>query len=143
MFSGPPGFAIPKGFTVRDGTYLYTVRRDTVIPASWQTEPVYCLATTVGIWAVPAGTVNQLKTSVPESYQVTCNNLTIGLPGTDEQSSASYRAQVMQAVMFGVQGTPDCYRSALKKSGRRTGKSDLVSPGDVQKMDGRRRGGSL
>lgn len=44
-----------KGFTVGDGTYLYTVRRDTVIPDSGQTEPVYCLATTTGIWAVPAG----------------------------------------------------------------------------------------
>lgn len=104
-----------KGFTVGDGTYLYTVRRDTVIPDSGQTEPVYCLATTTGIWAVPAGTVNQVKTSVPESYQVTCTNLTAGLPGTDEQSPASYRAQVMQAGMFSVQGTPDCYRSALKK----------------------------
>lgn len=76
---------------------------------------MYCLATTTGIWAVPAGTVNQVKTSVPESYQVTCTNLTAGLPGTDEQSPASYRAQVMQAGMFSVQGTPDCYRSALKK----------------------------
>ena len=59
VFSGPPGFGIQKGFTVGDGTYLYTVRRDTVIPDSGQTEPVYCLATTTGIWAVPAGTVNQ------------------------------------------------------------------------------------
>ena len=115
VFSGPPGFGIQKGFTVGDGTYLYTVRRDTVIPDSGQTEPVYCLATTTGIWAVPAGTVNQVKTSVPKSYQVTCTNLTAGLPGTDEQSPASYRAQVMQAGMFSVQGTPDCYRSALKK----------------------------
>ncbi|RYM58517.1 hypothetical protein BSR03_22005 [Serratia proteamaculans] len=115
VFSGPPGFGIPKGFTVGDGTYLYTVRRDTVIPASGQTEPVYCLATTGGIWAVPAGTVNQVKTSVPESYQVTCTNLTAGLPGTDEQSPASYRAQVLQSGMFGGQGTPDCYRSSLQK----------------------------
>lgn len=29
-----------------------------MIPDSGQTEPVYCLATTTGIWAVPAGTVN-------------------------------------------------------------------------------------
>lgn len=115
VFSGPPGFGIPKGFTVGDGTYLYTVRRDTVIPASGQTGPVYCLATTEGIWAVPAGTVNQVKTSVPESYQVTCTNLTAGLPGTDEQSLASYRAQVMQAGMFGVQGTPDCLRASLQQ----------------------------
>ena len=78
-----------------------------------------------------------MKTSVPKSYRVTCTNLTAGLPGTDEQSPASYRAQVMQAGMFSVQGTPDCYRSALK-SERCTGKPDFVPPGDARKMGGRR-----
>lgn len=115
VFSGPPGFSIPKGFTVGDGSYLYMVRRDTVIPDSGQTAPIYCLAMMEGIWAVPAGSVTQIKSSVPEGYNVTCTNLTAGLPGTAEQNYASYRAQVMQAGMYGVQGTPDCYRTELKK----------------------------
>ncbi|MEG0234069.1 MAG: baseplate J/gp47 family protein [Hafnia sp.] len=115
VFSGPPGFSIPKGFTVGDGSYLYTVRRDTVIPDSGQTAPIYCLAMMEGIWAVPAGSVTQIKSSVPEGYNVTCTNLTAGLPGATEQNYASYRAQVMQAGMYGVQGTPDCYRTELKK----------------------------
>ncbi|EEN5925534.1 hypothetical protein GIS72_18610 [Salmonella enterica] len=114
VFSGPPGFAIPKGFMVGDGTYTYTVQRDTMIPESGQTEPVYCLATTEGSWAVPAGTVNQIKTSVPNTYNLTCTNLTAGLPGAQEQTFSSYRAQVFQAGMYGVQGTPDCYRIELK-----------------------------
>ncbi|EAO7510486.1 hypothetical protein TX36_21150 [Salmonella enterica] len=116
VFSGPPGFAIPKGFMVGDGTYTYTytVQRDTMIPESGQTEPVYCLATTGGSWAVPAGTVNQIKTSVPNTYNLTCTNLTAGLPGAQEQTFSSYRAQVFQAGMYGVQGTPDCYRIELK-----------------------------
>lgn len=115
VFSGPPGFGIPKGFTVGDGSYTYMVRRDTVIPDSGQTSPIYCLAIMAGIWAVPAGSVTQIKSSVPEGYNVTCTNLTAGLPGTAEQNYASYRAQVMQAGMYGVQGTPDCYRTELKK----------------------------
>lgn len=115
VFSGPPGFGIPKGFTVGDGSYTYMVRRDTVIPDSGQTSPIYCLAMMEGIWAVPAGSVTQIKSSVPEGYNVTCTNLTAGLPGTAEQNYASYRAQVMQAGMYGVQGTPDCYRTELKK----------------------------
>ncbi|HEC9796588.1 TPA: baseplate J/gp47 family protein [Salmonella enterica subsp. enterica serovar Mississippi] len=114
VFSGPPGFAIPKGFMVGDGTYTYTVQRDTMIPESGQTEPVYCLATTGGSWAVPAGTVNQIKTSVPNTYNLTCTNLIAGLPGAQEQTFSSYRAQVFQAGMYGVQGTPDCYRIELK-----------------------------
>lgn len=114
VFSGPPGFAIPKGFIVGDGTYTYAVQRDTMIPESGQTEPVYCLATTAGTWAVPAGSVNQIKTSVPDSYNLTCTNLTDGLPGAAEQTFSSYRAQVFQAGMYGVQGTPDCYRIEVK-----------------------------
>lgn len=115
VFSGPPGFAIPKGFTVGDNSYLYTVQRDTMIPASGQTEPVYCLATNEGSWAVPAGSVNQIKTSVPDSYNLTCTNRTAGLPGAPEQDFTSYRAQVLQAGMFGVQGTPDCLRASLQE----------------------------
>ncbi|CFQ49755.1 baseplate J/gp47 family protein [Yersinia similis] len=114
VFSGLPGFAIPKGFTVSDGNYQYVVTRDTAIPDSGQTEPVYCLATISGAWAVPEGTVTQVITSVPKEQPVTCTNITAGLPGREEQSWASYRAQVMASGMLGVQGTPDCLRALLK-----------------------------
>ena len=112
-FMGAPGFVIPKGFTVGDGSYLYAVQRDTRIPYSGQTEPVYCLATSSGTWPVPAGSVTQIKTSVPDEFSVTCTNLTDGLPGAQEQDYTSYRYQVMQAGMRGVQGTPDCLRTEL------------------------------
>ncbi len=114
VFSGLPGFAIPKGFTVSDGNYQYVVTRDTAIPDSGQTEPVYCLATISGSWAVPEGAVTQVITSVPKEQPVTCTNITAGLPGREEQSWASYRAQVMASGMLGVQGTPDCLRALLK-----------------------------
>lgn len=114
VFSGLPGFPIPKGFTVSDGNNQYSVVRDTVIPTSGQTAPVYCLATSEGSWAVPAGSVTQIVTSVPESQPVTCTNIIAGLPGADEQSYSDFRAQIMQSGMFGVQGTPDCVRAMLK-----------------------------
>ncbi|WP_080761637.1 baseplate J/gp47 family protein [Aeromonas hydrophila] len=115
VFSGLPGFSIPKGFTVSDGNHQYYVVHDAVIPTSGQTEPLYCLATSEGSWAVPEGTVSQVITSVPKSQEITCTNLTPGIPGTGEQSYSSYRAQVMQAGMYGVQGTPDCFRTELEK----------------------------
>lgn len=115
VFSGLPGFPIPKGFTVSDGNNQYSVVRDTVIPTSGQTAPVYCLATSEGSWAVPAGSVTQVITSVPNTQKVTCTNLTAGLPGAGEQSYASYRSQVMQSGMQTVQGTPTCFRTELEK----------------------------
>lgn len=115
VFSGLPGFPIPKGFTVSDGNNQYSVVRDTVIPTSGQTAPVYCLATSEGSWAVPAGSVTQVITSVPKTQEVTCTNLTAGLPGTGEQSYSSYRSQVMQSGMQTAEGTPTCFRTELEK----------------------------
>lgn len=115
VFSGSPGFVVPRGFTVSDGNFQYSVQANTVIPAGGQTPPVYCLAISPGTWAVPAGSVTQIITSVPASQPLTCTNPTAGLPGADKQDVASYRAQVMQSGMFAVQGTPDCVIAALKK----------------------------
>ncbi|GLH24088.1 TPA: baseplate J/gp47 family protein [Enterobacter ludwigii] len=117
VFSGPPGFVIPKGFVVSDGNFQYTVQTNTVIPAGGQTSPVYCLAASPGTWAVPEGSVTQIVTSVPASQPITCTNPTAGLPGSDKQDIASYRAQVMQSGMFAVQGTPDCVVASLKQVG--------------------------
>lgn len=113
-FSGPAGFVIGKGFIVSDGNYQYSVQTNTVIPTSGQTEPVYCLATEAGTWAVTEGSVTQVITSVPKTQTITCTNLTAGVPGSEQQDWASYRAQVMQSGMFAVQGTPDCVVAALK-----------------------------
>ena len=114
VFEALPGFGIPKGFVVGDGNYQYAVSRDTVVPESGQTEPVYCVAITSGSWAVPEGTVTQVITSVPKDQPVKCTNLTAGMPGQEAQTWASYRAEVMESGMFGVQGTPDCFKAMLK-----------------------------
>ncbi|MFW0766684.1 baseplate J/gp47 family protein [Trabulsiella odontotermitis] len=113
-FTGLPGFAIPKGFVISDGNNQYAVVNDVMIPESGQTDPVYCLAISEGSWAVPAGSVNQIITSVPASQPVTCTNQTAGLPGTLDPTYSTYRSRVMQAGMRGVQGTPDCLRDELQ-----------------------------
>ncbi|STB57743.1 Uncharacterised protein [Citrobacter freundii] len=66
QFDGPAGFGIPQGFVVSDGIYTYTLNDATIIPSSGITPQVTCTATTTGSWAVPAGTVTQIITSVPD-----------------------------------------------------------------------------
>lgn len=114
-FIGPPGFVIPKGFTVSDGNHQYVIQTNTVIPTGGQTNPTYALANQSGTWAVPAGSVTQIITSVPADIELTCTNTSAGLPGEASQSEWDYRSQVMQAGMFAVQGTPDCVKAALRK----------------------------
>ncbi|WP_247999370.1 baseplate J/gp47 family protein [Escherichia marmotae] len=114
VFTGLPGFNIPKGFLVSDGNYQYAVSAGTIIPESGQTDSVYCVATTEGAWAVPEGSVTQIVTSVPSGQTLMCTNLIAGTPGDDEQTWSSYRAEVMESGMQGVQGTPDCFKVTLK-----------------------------
>jgi hypothetical protein len=115
VFMGSPGFVIPKGFTVSDGNYQYTVQNNAVVPAGGQTDPIYCLAVLSGTWAVPEGSVTQIITSVPSSITLTCTNVTAGVPGQSSQSLSSYRAQVMQAGMGTAQGVPSFLRTLLQK----------------------------
>lgn len=115
VFTGLPGFVIPEGLVVSDGNYQYSVQANTIIPASGQTGSVYCVALSSGSWAVAAGTVNQIITSVPAAQKLTCTNIDAGVPGSDAQTSADYRSQVMQAGMVTVQGTPALLVSLLRK----------------------------
>ena len=115
VFTGLAGFVIPVGFTVSDGTYQYTVQDGGIIATSGQTSPLYCLATVQGSWAIPAGTVTQIITSVPAGFTLTVTNPDDGLPGLTAQTIASYQAQVMQAGMVTAQGVPTFIKAQLQK----------------------------
>jgi Ubiquitin-activating enzyme E1 FCCH domain/Baseplate J-like protein len=115
VFTGLAGFVIPIGFTVSDGSYQYTVQDGGIIATSGQTSPLYCLATVQGSWAIPAGTVTQIITSVPAGFTLTVTNPDDGLPGLTAQTIASYQAQVMQAGMVTAQGVPTFIKAQLQK----------------------------
>ena len=98
QFSGPVGYVITVGFTVSDGTYQYTVQTGGPILSGGVSASLYALATVTGSWAVPAGTVNQLITSVPtEVGTVTVTNPEAGLPSSLGETEEQYRARVLQA----------------------------------------------
>lgn len=114
-FSGTPGFTIERGFRVSDGNQSYDTQTSTTIPASGQTELVYCVAINSGIWAIPAGTVTKIQSSIPEQVTLTCTNPVNGVPGQSEPEWASYRAQVIAAGMVTSVGTPTFLKSELQK----------------------------
>jgi hypothetical protein len=113
VFSGSVGFIIPIGFTVSDGTYQYVVQDGGIIGAGGASTPLYCLATISGSWAVPAGTVTALATSVPSGVTLTVTNPLSGTPGAGAQSVADYRAQVLQAGLAASQGMPRYLKTLL------------------------------
>src|SRR5579859_2720493 len=105
QFSGPVGYSIAQGFTVSDGQFQYIVQDGGVIGAGGVSPSLFCLATIGGSWAVPAGTVTQLVTSVPTGISLSVNNPEPGTPGVASgETEASFRSRVLQAGLAASQG---------------------------------------
>lgn len=115
VFSGTPGFTIYRGFRVSDGNQSYEVQTDTTLPASGQTELIYCVAVNGGVFAVPAGSVTQIQSSIPQKITLTCTNPVDGVPAQDTPNWDSYRAQVIAAGMVTSVETPQFLKSELQK----------------------------
>lgn len=114
VFSGTPGFVISVGFTVSDGTYQYVVQDGGIIGVSAASSPLFCLASLPGSWAIPAGTVNQVITSVPAGVAVTVSNPEAGIPSQAGESEESYRSRVLQAGLAASQGMPSYLKTLVK-----------------------------
>jgi hypothetical protein len=112
--SETPGFVIPAGFIVSDGTYQYVVQDGGIVATSGQSAALYCLATVAGTWAVPVGTVTTIITSVPSGITLTCTNLSTGTPGAAAQTLPAYQAQVIQAGQAVAQGMPTFLKTQLE-----------------------------
>lgn len=112
-FTGSAGFVIPIGFVVSDGTHQYTVQDGGIISNTGQSTALFCLAISSGSWAVPAGTVTTLITSVPSGITLTCTNINPGTAGAFAQTIQSYQAQVIQAGLSTAQGVPAFIKTAL------------------------------
>ena len=114
VFTGTPGYQIPIGFVVGDGTHQYTVQDGGVITTSGSSDPIYCLATVSGTWAVPANTVTTLISSAATGYSLTITNPQPGTPSTGAQTQAEYGAQVIQANRISGQGTQTYLKTLLQ-----------------------------
>jgi hypothetical protein len=119
VFSGAtvPGYVIPAGTIVSDGTHQYVLQTGTVIQSTGVSPSVQAVASQAGTWSVPAGSVNQIVTSLPSPYNtaVTVTNLQAGTPATSTESVPSYRSRIMQAQQIAGQGTP-AYITTLLQS---------------------------
>lgn len=105
VVTGPAGYVVPKGFTVSDGTYQYVLRDGGIIGSGLTSAPLFAVATIQGTWAVPAGTVNQIITSVPSPFVLSVTNPSPGTPGLPSgESEESYRSRVLDGELAASQG---------------------------------------
>jgi len=102
--AGAAGFVVAKGFTVSDGTNQYVVQDGGIIGVSGSSAPLFALATTSGTWNVPAGSVNQIVTSLPPGVSLTVTNPNTGTPGAGDETQEDYALRVQQANLAASQG---------------------------------------
>lgn len=115
VFSGTPGYVIPQGIIVSDGTYQYVGQEASVINSTGSSNTVYCVATVSGSWGVPSNSVTTIASSVPSGITLTVTNPSTGTPSTSAQSPEDYRAQVIAAYTVGEAGTISAIKSAVGK----------------------------
>jgi len=113
IFAGTPGFLIPTGLIVSDGTYQYLVQENSVIDASGYSQSVYCVATVSGTWAVPANTVTHVASAVPSAVGLTVTNPEPGTPSSGTETTDTYRARVLQAGLVTCAGTTEMVKYYL------------------------------
>jgi hypothetical protein len=118
QFTGTPGFVISKGFTVSDGTYQYTIIDGGIVGSdtgggTGVTPLLFAVATITGSWAIPAGTVTSLSTSVPGGVTLTVTNPSAGIPSVGVETQDQYRAEVLNAQLATCSGTQQILKTLL------------------------------
>lgn len=113
VFTGTPGYVIPPGFLVSDGTNQYAIQDGGTVASGGTTLPLYVVATNPGTFPIPAGSITTVVTSVPSPYTLTVNNALAGVPATTTETVEAYRARILQAYQTSFMGTPQLLRTLL------------------------------
>ena len=109
----PPGFVVNAGWTVTDGTRNYVVQDGGAAASSGQTAPLFAVCQVSGVFAVPANSVTTTVTSWPAGVSGSVTNPQPGTEASAAQTSAEYRAQVLQAGISTAQGVPGFIKTQL------------------------------
>ena len=113
VFTGTPNFVISQGFFVSDGANQYYALDGGIVGSTGVSPTLAFAAANSGSWAVPAGTVTAIETSIPSTITLSCTNPSNGSPGNSAQTETSYRAQVLQAWSAAGQGMPSYIKALI------------------------------
>lgn len=114
VFSGPRGYVILPGFLVSDGTNQYAVQSAGTIGSGGTSQPLFVVATNPGTFAIAAGAINTIVTSVPSPYTLTVTNPAPGVPASAGETIEAYRARIFNAYQVSIQGTPTYVKTLLQ-----------------------------
>ncbi|MHB2029449.1 MAG: baseplate J/gp47 family protein [Acidimicrobiales bacterium] len=113
IFTGSAGYVIPVGFVVSDGTNQYAVQDGGTIGTNGTSAPLYVVATNSSTFAIPAGSITQVVTSVPSPYTLTVTNPLAGIPAQAAETVESYRSRMLMASSVTVSGVQTYLKTLL------------------------------
>lgn len=114
QFSGSVGFVIPAGWVVGDGTHQYVIQDGGTVGTSGLSQILEAICTDNDVFPIAAGTVTTNITTVPPPYTLTVTNPQAGVAATGDETVESYRARLLQASQFQLQGGPTVLKTLLQ-----------------------------
>lgn len=113
IFTGTPGFIIPRGFIVSDGIHRFSVQEDTVVAQNGSSGQVYVLAQDSDTFDMPANTITKIESSVRSDVELSVTNPQVGMIGTTAETTTQYRSRIMEAGLVTSTATPTMIRTRL------------------------------
>lgn len=115
VFSGTPGFAIPAGWVITDGTNQYAVAAPGTIVGSGGTAPqCTAIATNSNVFAIPAGSVNQLVTQPPVGVALSVTNPQDGIEAQSAETTQAFRARILDGQKVAISGANTYLKTLVK-----------------------------
>lgn len=101
-----PGYLVSQGTIVSDGSNSYALQVTAAIATNGQSSVVTAIALNSSQTTAPAaGTVAQIKTSIPPGITLSVTNPNAGNPAQPAETFQSYRSRVLQAGLAASVGT--------------------------------------
>jgi Baseplate J-like protein len=113
VFSGSPGYVIPPGFIVSDGTNQYMVEDGGTIATGGSSQQLSVVATNASTFAIPPNSITQTVTSVPTGFTVTVTNPEAGDPAMGAETVESYRSRLIGAQQVTISGAQTYLKTLL------------------------------
>lgn len=111
--SNTPGYVIPAGFQITDGTNVYAIETGGVIGATNQSLALTAVSVAPGPFPVPANSVTQLVTQPPNNITLSVNNTVAGTPALTAENFSSFRFRVQQGMLAACTSGPRLIKTLL------------------------------
>lgn len=114
VFTGTPGFTIPAGWIVGDGTNQYLVQAPgSIVGSGGSTPQTTVVCTNSNVFAIPANSITTLITQPPTGVSLSVTNPQAGVPAAAQETTEAYRSRILTAYQQTASGVNTMLKTLL------------------------------